>query len=335
MNFVKIIPIEETYLRVFEKPPKVRLTRQIIAFNYGNLSPYPEGGHLSFQTDASIFVWYLKQPLAPGMTIHIPELYLAWRFFKDRANALVLIPRQGLLSVLAIQNGVLRAQLTRVSGEGEAQALDLLKREYSLQNVEIIRLAPTVSFKVTLHDMMTFADFEFKPANLLEKCVTLLKAPLMAMLLITSGFYIYQENRLESYYAEKTAYLARLKRENGDLQSSLENVREKTSYWRDFIAKEQAYPDFYQVLCGLTEVVKRHGGYINVIEYNDNRLTVGTGIKSSEAAIIKDLLAAGIFQEVKLLSSTKDSSKPGFNFYNLSIILRPLPSTNVVPKVTS
>lgn len=334
MNLVQIIPIEETYLRVFEKPPKVRLTRQIISFNYGNLSPYPEGGHLSAQTVDSIFVWYLKQPLPTGMTIHIPEGYLVWRFFKDRVNALVLISRQGLLSVLVIQNGVLRAQLTRAAGSGEEQALDLLKREYSLQNEEVIRLAPTVAFKVKPHDMATFADLQLKPSNLLEQFVALLKVPLIAMLLITSGFYIYQETRLESHFAEKTQYLARLKRENGDLQSSLEEVREKASYWRDFIAKEQAYPDYYQVLSSLTEVVKRHGGYLNTIEYNDNRLTLWTGIKTSEAAIIKDLLATGAFQEVKLLSSTKDFSKPDFNRYSLSITLRPL-SSNMATKVKS
>jgi len=334
MKFIQIIPIEETYLRVFEKPPKVRLTRQIISFNYGNLSPYPDGGHLSAQTADSIFVWYLKQPLSTGMTISIPESYLVWRFFKDRTNALVLIPRKGLLSILVIQDGALRAQITRGVGEGEEQALDLLKREYSLQDVEVIRLAPTVSFKVKPHDIVTFADIQLKPSDLLEQFVALVKVPLIAMLLITSGFYIYQENRLESDYAEKAKYLARLKRENGDLQSSLEEVRDKTSYWRDFIAKEQAYPNYYQVLSSLTDVAKRHGGYLNTIEYNDNRLTVWTGIKSSEAAIIKELLDTGVFQEVKLLSSTKDSGKPGFNRYNLSITLRPL-SVAAVSKATS
>jgi hypothetical protein len=330
MNFINIIPIEETFLRVFEKPPKVRLTRQVISFNYANLSPYPDGGHLSLQMAATIFVWYLKQPLPPGMTIHIPEAYLVWRFFKDRTNAVVLIPRQGLLSVLVIQNGVLRAQLTRAGSDGEAQALDLLKREYSLQNVEVIRLAPTVTFKVTLRDMFSFADFDFKQYNLPEQCIALVKAPLIASLLITSGFYIYQDIRLEAHYTEKTQYLARLKRENSELQSSLEEVRDKTAYWRDFIAKEVAYPDYYQVLSDLTEVIQRHGGYLNNIEYSDNRLTVWAGIKSSEAAIIKDLLATGVFQEVKLLSSTKDPNKPEFNRYNLSISLRSLAPKTVL-----
>jgi hypothetical protein len=324
MNLIKIIPIEETYLRVFEKPPKIHLTRQIISFNYGHLSPYPEGGHLSFQTSASLFIWYFKQPSLPGMAIQIPEAYLAWRFFKNRSNAIILMPRQGLLSILVIQNGELRAQLTRVAGEGEAQALDMLTREYSLHNSETIRLAPTATFRVKLQDMVAFANFDYKPTNLLEQCVSLVKVPLIAMLLITSGFSLYQETRLQSYFEEKTKYLARLKRENGDLQSSLEEVREKTSYWHDFIAKEQSYPDYYQALSRLTDVVQRHGGYLNMVEYNENRITAWTGVKSSEAAIIKDLLATGAFQEVKLLSSTKDSSKPDFYLYNLSIMLQPL-----------
>jgi hypothetical protein len=323
MNFIKILPIEETYLRLFEKPPKVRLTRQILALNYAHLSPYPNGGHLSWQADSNVFVWYLKKPPQPGMTIYIPEAYLAWRFFKERANALVLIPRQNLLSILVIQNGTLRAQMTRAAGAGEEQALDLLKREYSLQHAEVIRLLPTVTFKVTLRDMATFAEFDFKPTNLLERLVALVKVPLIAILIIISGFYLYEEHQLETLHAEKTQYLTRLKRANGELQSALEDVREKTSYWQDFIAKEQAYPDYYRVLANLTTVVQRHGGYLNMVEYTDNRLTVWTGVKSSEADIIKDLLATGVFQEVKLLSSTKDTAKPDFHLYNISIVLRP------------
>jgi hypothetical protein len=322
MDFIKVIPIEETYLRVFEKPPKVRLTRQIISFNYANLSPYSNGGHLSWQTDSSIFVWYLKKPQPQGMAIVIPEAYLAWRFFKERANALVLIPRQGLLSILVMQNGALRAQMTRAAGAGEEQALDLLKREYSLHNAEVIRLAPTVTFKVAPRDMAIFAEFDFKPTNLLERLVALVKVPLIAALIIISGFYLYEERQLETLHADKTQYLARLKRANGELQSSLEDVREKTSYWQDFIAKEQAYPDYYRVLASLTDVVQHHSGYLNMVEYTDNRLTVWTGVKSSEADIIKDLLATGIFQEVKLLSSTKDTSKPDFHLYNIAIVLR-------------
>jgi hypothetical protein len=334
MNLIKTIPIEDTYLRVFEKPPKSRLTRKIISLNYSDLSPYPNGGQLFCQTDTSILVWYLKQPLLSGLNISIPEGYLVWRFFKERSNALVLIPRQGLLSVLVIQNGALRAQLTRAAGQGEEHALDLLKREYSLHNVEIIRLAPTVSFKVKPRDLFKFANVEFKPSDLLEKFVALVKVPLIAALLISSGFSIYQENRLESYYAEKTRYLAKLKHENGDLQSSLEEVRDKASYWHDFIAREQAYPDYYNAISSLTEVIQRHGGYINMLEYSDNRLTVWSGMKLSEAAIIKDLLATGLFQDVKLLSSTKDSSKADFNLYNLSIILRPS-SPKAVSKAAS
>lgn len=326
MNPIKIIPIEETYLRVFDKPPKVRLSRQVIAINYGNLSPYPGGGHLSCQSADAIFVWYLKQQLPESMAISIPEAFLAWRFFRERNNAIVQIPRNGLLSMLVIQNGELRAQLTRASGDGEAQAqaLDLLKREYSLSNAEILTLEPTVRFKVSPRDLVTFAALELKPINFVERAVALLKAPLIAVLLITSGFYLYDESRLESSYGEKMKYLARLKRENGDLQSSLEEVREKTAYWHDFIAREQAYPDYYQALSALTGVVSRHDGYVNTVEYSENRFTVWIGIKSSEAATIKELIATGVFLEVKLLSSTKDPVKPDFYLYNLAMTLRPV-----------
>ena len=144
----------------------------------------------------------------------------------------------------------------------------------------------------------------------------------MRALLITAGFTFYQANRLESAATKRKLRLERLKRENSPLQTSLEELREQSAYWRDFIAKEQAYPDLYRFLARLTSVIHGHGGYLNNFEYADNRLTIWAGLKSSEAVIIKDLLATGLFEEVKLLSSAKDFSKPDFNIYNLSIILR-------------
>lgn len=322
MKFIQIIPIEETYLRIFEKPAKVRFSKQVVSVNYGSLSPFTGGDHLFCQYDAALFVWYLKEMADKEAFIHIPEAYLAWRFFKERKNALILLPRKGFLSFLLIQDGVLRAQIIRNTCEGEGEVIDLLKREYSLNQVEIIRLAPTVTFKISLHDLVTFADIDIKPTNLFETTISLLKIPLIAALLITSGFYMYSDMQLESHFVERKKYLAKIKLENGDLQSSLEQLREQSSYWRDFISKEQAYPDYYQLLAALTNLVKQNGGYLNMVEYTDNRMTIWTGLKTSEAEIIKKLLATGLLQEVKLLSSVKDSSKPDFQLYNLSIIIR-------------
>lgn len=321
MGLVTIIPLEKTFLRVFDKPKKVRLNKQVIDVNYGHLSPFKNGGHLYFQTGNAICVWYLPQ--APEKnSIHIPEGYLLYRYFQGRGDAIVLLPRDGALNALVIARGELRAQATLQQGGDEARALDLLKREHSLQNAEVVRLEAGARFSAKPGDLFAFAHFEANPSALLENLVELAKVPVIAALLISAGFTLYQQSRLESIAEEKKVRLQRLKRENGPLQASLDQVREQGAYWREFIAAQQGYPDLYRVLAQLAQVVQKHGGYLGNVEYSDNRLTVWTGLKSSEAAIIKELLATGLFQEVKLLSSVKDSVKPDFNVYNLAITLR-------------
>lgn len=323
MGLCTIIAVEDTFLRIFDKPKKVRLSKQVIDFNYAHLSPFKNGGHLYYQADARMYVWYLKQPLAAKNTIHIPEGYLIFRFFRDRRNAVILFPRNGVQNALVISNGELVAQVTLQGSLGQEECLDLLRREYSLKDTELIRLEATARFPFKLMDLPLFAHLEFSPGNLLEKTVALAKIPIIATLLITSGFTCYQVNRLEGKVADKKAYLARLKRENAPVQSALEDIRDQNGYWRNFIAREQAFPDFHRCLAQLSDVVARNGGYLNIVEFTDNRLTVWTGLKISESALVKELLATGLFLDVKLISSTKDGSKPDFSIYNLSITLKP------------
>jgi hypothetical protein len=324
MGFFNIIAIEDTFLRVFDKPQNVRLSKQVIEFNYSHLSPFKNGDILYYQTRDKIYVWYLQNQLRVKNAITIPEGFLLYRFFRERRDAVVVLPRNEALNALVISQGELRAQVTLKGVVDQEAALDLLKREYSLQEMTLIRLEAAARFAVKPADLLAFAHFEFKSTGLIEKLIGLAKGPVIAMLLITAGFTLYNATRLEGIYSEKKSYLEKLKRENAPLQTSLDKVREQNSYWSEFVAKEQAYPDFYQVLTQLGEVLKRHGGYLNSVDYADNRISIWTGLKTSEAAIIKDLLETGLFMEVKLLASTKDFSKPEYNLYNMSIAVRPL-----------
>jgi hypothetical protein len=317
-----MIPLEQSFLRVFPKPKKIRLSRQVIEVNYAHLSPFKNGGQLFFQTESSIYVWFLREPARNG--ICIPECYLLYRHFRERRNVIVLLPREGVLNAVVIADGELKAQVTLQGGADEGGTLDLLKREYSLNNAELVRLEARSRFSAKPADLLAFAQFELNPSQVLEEGLALVKVPIIAALVIVAGFTLYRSHQLDSIAETKMYRLNRLKRDNAQLQSSLEQVRNQGGFWRDFVARERCYPGFYRVLAQVTRVLERHGGYLNNVEYADNRVTLWTGLKSSEANIIKDLLATGLFTEVKLLSSGKEPSRPDFNTYNLSLTLKPV-----------
>ena len=322
MGFTTTVPIEETFLRIFDKPRKVRLNRQVIHFNYAHLSPFQNGGMLFFQADQKIYVWYFAKPFAGRNVVAIPEGYLLLRNFQDRQNAIVLLPRKNSWNALVIARGELLAQVTFQITASLEHSLDLLRREYSIVDAELVRLDPNARFRVKPADMAAFAHFEFNTGKLFEKSVALAKVPVMAALLIVAGFTFYQSMQLDAANSRKKSYLDALKLANAPIQATLERVRDQNDYWREFINREQAYPDFHRILSQAADAVVRHGGYLNMVEFAENRLTLWVGLKSSEAEIIKDLLSTGYFQEVKLLSSTKDSAKPDFNVFNLAITLR-------------
>jgi hypothetical protein len=321
MGLLTIVPVEETFLRVFDKPQKVKLTKQVIDFNYAHLSPFKNGGHLFFQADDKIYVWYLNRPLAGTNKVQIPEGYLILRQFRQRPEVFVIIPRETSLNLIIIKQGKLVAQLTMQGAKADAHLLDQLKREFSLANPEIVTLEKTAVFSAKPADILAFAHFEFKSTDFFDKAVAVATPPLIVILLVTAGFTMYESRRLDGVLVEKRGRLAALKKENASVQGSLDKVREQSAYWREFIARELLYPDFYLCLAQIAELMRKQGGFINTVEFNDNRITLWIGLKATESVIIKELLATGLFQEVKLVSSNKDAGKGDVFLYNLSLTL--------------
>ena len=323
LGLVALIPVEESYLRVFDKPKKVRLNRQVIDFNYADLSPFKNGDFLFYQTESKIYLWYLKHSLADSAKTHIPEGYLQYRTFRNRKEAVILQPRGGAVNALVIKGGELLAQLTLRGESRREQILQLLKREFTLQEPEMITLEEAARLSISIPDITAFTHIEIKPLELLEKAVALLKVPLIVFLLISAGFTIYESTRLEAAVEAKKRTLASLKRENGPLITTIEQQRGQNRYWQEFISRERNYPDYYSSLTRLTSLIKKQNGYLHNVEFNDNRFTIIAGLKVTEAVIIKELLATGIVEDAKVVTSVKDATKPDYSIYTLSLTLRP------------
>jgi len=324
MAFLQIVPILDTYFRRFEKPPKVRLNKQVVHFNYAHLSPFKGGHYLYFQDDSSIYIWYVANPLTTSTLVYIPEGYLIYRFFRHRGNALVLRNDANKTTVLAIKDGQLEAQITTGSTHGHHDVIDRICREYSLKTPEVIQLDLTASFPVKLFDIVSFTHLEFKPSQFFEDALNLLKIPITAILLISSLFIFYQEHLLQAELENSTRQLRNLKHQNQELLAPIDQLRDSNASWADFINKKMVYYSFYRYLSELSNVVDKNSGFINSVDFTDNHFTVWTGVKASETVIIKSLIDTGLFQDVKLISSTKDGSKPEYILYNLELTLKPL-----------
>ncbi len=330
MGFVTIIPIEDTFFRLIEKPRNTRLTKQVIRFNYAHLSPFQKGDTLFLQTSDSIYAWFLAKQLPAKTSIFIPEAYLVYRFFKAKQEAIIVLPRNNDLNILTIKNGSLLSVITAKNTVNFEMSLDLLRREHSLANPELIRLDPAAKFPFKLSDVLLFADFDVSVSELLGKSVNLAKVPIAVSLAISAAFTLYSEHRQEKIIETKRNYLSRLKKQNYELQTSLEQVRGKSDLWKEFNSKELVYPNFYLLLSKVSDVVVKFNGYINSVDLSDNHISLWTGQKTSEATLIKELLSSGLFSEVKLISSIKDSNMPDYTLLHLDMVLKPV-SASVQP----
>lgn len=322
MILTAIVPLEATFYVALSRTHRTRLKRDVIELNYGHFSPFKAGTLLYRYTPEQLMIWFTELPNQSKQFL-IPECYLIYRQFRDKNQAIITLTRNGKINLLVIKQQRLVAALTVQSDHHSLPTiLERLKREHALDNPELLTLTPDVRFTAGARDIIGFIHQHIRPSQLLSTTMDALKLPITLALLVSAGFVYYGEYRLEQTLTEKKAELAQLKKNNAPIQANLERLREAGDHWQTFAATEGLYQGFYFYLAKLAEVIDTNGGFINHFDFTEGRISLWTGLKSSEATIIKELLATGLFQDIKLLGSNKDSSKPEFVQYNLELKLK-------------
>jgi len=319
-NLIEIIPVEDTFFVVAEKPPDVWLSKEAIELNYKHLSPFKEGDMISYQTKEKVFIWFVRYPLVSEKKLFIPEGYLIFKRLKDYREAIGVYRKDELTAVSVVKDGSLLSQMV-FRHEYLHEKMELLEKEYSLISPEIIEIAPSM-LKISLKDILNFANFSFEKEKILESFIEYLTVPLVFTFFFVTAFNVGLKKYLENLKVEKQMELQNLKKKNKDVRELVYELQEKSSFWKKFLKNEIKYPDFHFILGGFLKAVKKNKGYVNYFEMNGNQISAWIGVRTGDTTVVNDLLQTGIFKSVKIVSSVKDRKKEGYDILNLEILVK-------------
>ena len=320
-KLINIVPIEDTYFVLVEKPKNIKLSKDAIYLNYKHLSPFKDGDLIYLQTKNNIFIWFTKYKLIDKNKIYIPEGYLIYKVIKSKKEAIGIAKKSESIYILSVvKNGLLLSQLT-IKNDNLNQKITFLIKEYSLKNPEKINI-PISKLKLSFIDVFLFSKFSLELNKLYSFIIERLSMPISVFIILLTVFYFFINQYLEKEIKKKTDYLNKLKLQTKDIKNLLYQTEQKKQFWLTFIKNEKKYPSLYYLLDKIFRVIKEKDGYITHLEFNENIITIWAGLKAGDISIVNDLIKEKIFKEVKIISSVKDRQRKGYEIMNIEIYLK-------------
>jgi hypothetical protein len=319
-NFIDVVPIEDTFFVELDKPQQIKLTGEIIKLNYKHLSPFNGGDLLFFQTKKRLYIWFIKYPLPERKKVFIPEGYLILKRIKNYQQAIGIYEKDSLACLFVVKDGDFLSQVT-ISKSFLKEKIELLKREYSLHSPQIITVTKD-DLKRDVKDIFLFANFSFRKEEFYNLFLDYLTIPLTIIFVLLTAYNIGLKSYLTNIKEDRQIQLYNLKEQNKDIKKLIYQMREKLNFWQEFASTELKYADFNYMLNCFLKVVKKNQGYVNYFEMNENMISTWVGVKAGDNSIINDLLQTGLFESVKVISSSKDRKRQGYDLLNIEMFLK-------------
>jgi hypothetical protein len=325
MGLINIIPTEDTFFKAVEIPKNVELSPELVKINYQHLSPFTTGDILFFKTKNLLYLWFIKYPLPENKKVNIPEGYFIYKQFRNKKNAVIIVKKDNSVIISVIKDGEMLSQFSLSSNLAVnlKDRIELLKKEYSLKNPEIIEINKNqLKLRTDFRDILKFSRIKVNKESLIGFLLESVKVPLIIVLTAISFYDIFLLNYLEKEKEKKQKTLQQLKRENAEIKNLMFKLEEESKFWNSFIKEELKFENIYNVLTAIGKVLKEKNGKFESLNYSENLIDLWIKTKSKSTTLIDKLIKTGYFQEVKIISSAKDLREPEYEVTNLQLILK-------------
>jgi hypothetical protein len=323
--FLRIVPIEETYLTTVQLSEKVRLTPAMVRLNYMDRSPFAEGGLAWVREGSQLFLWFTRLESA-GSRLEIPEGYLLYRAHRDAGEAVIVHPKETCVSCLVIKEGRLRGQVViareRWSEEYEAELLQLLAREHSLADPVICRVDSSFQLRPSWAVIRACTHLEIDPSRMLTRGFDLLKGPLILYLAILISYQLFSVAFVENRRQQLQEKVIEIKERNQPFKKRYGALQDEVAFWNGFAGGELRRPNFRQLLARVAEAVSADSGSILNLSYSGLNATARIQTGAGAPELVRRLMEGGYFQEVKIVSSRQVRQDKSLQELDLALTLK-------------
>ena len=297
--FIHIIPINQRFFIKVRKPG-TKITKENIILNYIHHSPYKSGDIIFFKDKTNIYIWFTKEKLQ-GRKIFIPEGFLIYKNYAPKLRDAIITKKLGNgYGIIITKNRTITAQLFKNSLT--KKDLELLEKEHSLKNAELINVNETKDYNFTPEILRFFInnfDHDFKKT--LSYIYEEIKLPVIIFLLLINIFDLFTFEYISTILKNKEKKLKVLEKHNEKVIDKFNILERESDFFRKFSESELAYPSIYTVLSTISKIMIKNNSIIKEYHQYGNQINMLV-ISSSPSSIINDLSDTNYFSSIQIIN---------------------------------
>lgn len=306
---INTIPIEDTYF-IKTKIPDIKLNKDLVFLNYSLLSPFKDGDVVFYKDKKNLYIWLTKNRLN-SKKIHIPEGFLLYKTYKDKKDSIIIKKTQkDNWGIVVVKDGDISTQFFKK--DLEETYIDLLKKEHSLSDPEIIKIDKNKEYKTNIDDIIKFAQsLNIDTKSILTGIYEELKVFAIIFLFLISIFDISIYEYTTSLINKKKTELKVLTKSNEKIKEQFGILEKNSDFFKKFTSSELKYPNLGTILSVITKNVLDNNGMI-VLYSQSGSLIDMRAVSNASSSIVSSLMSTGYFSSVEIINVSryyKDKTK--------------------------
>jgi hypothetical protein len=308
-EIIQLLKIEDTFFLYKELDKRLILTKDIIALNYIDESPYPsnESSTVAIINQEKLYLWFFKKT---KKTHYLPESLSFYRKIVQESSNIIVIIQGKIDKTIIIKNGFLVSSFSKLSISEED--LLLIKDEYGVSEIlwlrdeEYIEVLDSSLDFIKISDLLSILDIQFDFKKNLTSFIKWLSIPFLVSSIVISiilGMYSYfiEDKNHILYDTYKNSQLSTIKIKNKIDKYEIENKLFTK------LAMEFRYVDKGLTLSKILKTAKDLDMTIIYLKIYDKdaHFIVKTKDRKIIPLYIKQLFQTELFEDIKNLSSQK------------------------------
>ena len=259
-KLIDTLSVEDSFFYKVKFEKKVKLSDEIIAFNYKKYAPFKNPLIVNRMEKNDLYLWFYEKNIKAK--IIIPEAYLLFDALKEKyPNNLLFIETLSSFIVLVIKNGILENSYSALDEEKTFIAMELNK--YNLSSFQKIDKNAYLKIKeqslksISFKDVYKWSSFKVEPNKLIPTVVNFIAYPFAFLLFFIMAVESYHLNEVKKKLDLVEHQYSLIKSKNDDVREKINLQTKKEEKWIAFAQRELPYVSSIETFLSISKAFSK------------------------------------------------------------------------------
>jgi hypothetical protein len=322
-DILKVIPMQESFFKVSTLTQKVKLSPELVQLNYEKLSPLANPTILSHKEESSIYLWFVKKQQLEEKIL-IPESFLIYKALQNTQEGVFIfetVPKQ----VYILKEKKLQAAFVSYES-ADSSSIGIIKDEYDIKNLEIFskqeheKMLDNALEKLTLKELLAFAQFKINKENLKKFFVEKLTYPIVSLLLLYMFVSYAQGYFMQKKVDELTQEYQILKTKNSNVKNAIREHNREVEKLEQFFKTEFGAVEPFKATFDLYKIIlPKDEATVSFFSFTNGIIKIKIKTKDNAVKYLKRFNASAYLKDIVIDNTYKQSDGYKVHTYSMKI----------------